>query len=81
MRSIILICEKVDEVIKKVFELLGNRYQIGLETLIKGSNFIADCEIFLQCKCHEISLKHGGSYIDSFDLIKSKKHNHKAYQS
>ena len=80
MRSIILICEKVDEVIKKVFELLRNRYQIGLETLIKGSNFIADCD-FLQCKCHEISLKRGGSYIDSFDLIKSKKLNHKAYQS
>ena len=35
----IMIYDKVDEVIKELFEQLLNKYQIGLETLIKGNDF------------------------------------------
>ena len=39
----ILINDKADEVTDKFFELSPlSRYQIGLETLIKGSDFIFD---------------------------------------
>ena len=35
--------DKSDEVIEELFELLFNRYQTGLETSMKGSDFIFDC--------------------------------------
>ena len=35
--------DKADEVIKELFQSLLSRYQIGLEKLIKGSDFIFDC--------------------------------------
>ena len=38
----IMIYDKVDEVIKKLFERLLNKYQIGLETLIKSNDFYFD---------------------------------------
>ena len=39
----IIINDKVDEVIKETPELFISRYQIDLETAIKGRNFIFDC--------------------------------------
>ena len=39
----IMINDKSDEIIEKLFESLLNRYQIGLETSIAGSDFIFDC--------------------------------------
>ena len=39
----IMIYGKTDEVIKELFESLLNRYQIGLETSMKGSDFIFHC--------------------------------------
>ena len=68
-----MIYDKEDEVIKQLFESLLSKYQIGLETLIKGSNFIIDCVNLLYCKCHKINLKVGGSYIVFADCIKNKK--------
>ena len=38
----IMICDKADEVTEEIFELLLNRYQIGLETSMKASDFIFD---------------------------------------
>ena len=34
--------DNTNEVIKEIFELLFSRYQIGLETSMRGSNFIFD---------------------------------------
>ena len=39
----IMINDKTDEVIEKLFQSLFSRYQIGLETSMKGSDFIFDC--------------------------------------
>ena len=57
----------------KNFESLLNRYQVGLETLMKGSDFIFDFVHLLYYKSHKITFKRDGSYIDSFDWIKNKK--------
>ena len=38
----IMIYNKADEAIEELFESLLNRYQIGLETSMKGSDFIFD---------------------------------------
>ena len=35
-----MINDKADEIIEKCFQSFLSRYQIGLETLIKGSDFI-----------------------------------------
>ena len=39
----IMINDKADEVIKELFQSLLSRYQIGLETSMKGSEFVIDC--------------------------------------
>ena len=38
----IMINDKADEFIERRFETLFNRYQIGLETSMRGSDFIFD---------------------------------------
>ena len=62
-----------NEVIEEIFESRLSRYQIGLETSMKGSDFIFDSVQLLYCKCHKISFKRDGSYIDSPDWIKKIK--------
>ena len=57
---VIMINGKGDEVIEKLFESLLSRYQIRLETLMRGSDFIFDCVHLSYYKCHK-------------DWIKSKK--------
>ena len=52
-----------DEIVEEVFESLLSRHQIGLETSMKGSNFIFDGVNVLFYKCHKIDFKRGGSYI------------------
>ena len=69
----IMIKDKVNEVIEKLFDLLLNKYQIGLETLMRGSDFIYDCVHLLHSRCHKINFKRGRSYIDSSEWIKDKK--------
>ena len=61
-----------DEVIKKFFESSLNRYQIGLETSTRGSDFNFDSDDLLYSKCHNINPNCGGSYIDFPDWIKNK---------
>ena len=65
--------DKADEIIKELFDLLLQRYQVGLETSIKGSNFMFDCAYLLYYKCHKINPNHGRSYTDSAEWIKNKK--------
>ena len=43
----IMIDDKVDKIIEKLFLSLLFRYQIGLETSIKGSEFVLN--VFLYC--------------------------------
>ena len=50
-----MIYDNADEVIQELFESLLNRYQIGVETSMKRSDFIFNCVYLLYCKCHEIN--------------------------
>ena len=68
-----MIDDKAEEVIKKLFDSLIKKYQIGLEKSVKVSDFIYDCVHLLFFKCHKINFKQGGSYIDSPVSIKIKK--------
>ena len=66
-----LINNEVDELIKKVFGSLYNRYQSNLESM-KGSEFVFDYVYLLHYKCHKINPNCGGQYIDCPDWIKAK---------
>ena len=65
----IMINEKADEVIEEPFEWLFSRYQIGLETLIRGSDFIFNFTDSLYYKCHKINLSRSGSYIPNWQIL------------
>ena len=41
---------------------ITSRYQIELETLKKGSDFIFDCFNLLQYECYRLNFKLGGSF-------------------
>ena len=43
--------DNINESIKEIFESLLSRYQIGLETLMRGSDFIFDGVNLLYYKC------------------------------
>ena len=66
------ISDEADEIIKKIFDSIKNRYQNKLQSMT-GSEFIFDYVQLLYYKCHKINLKHGGSYTDSPYWIKNKK--------
>ena len=68
-----MIYDNANEVIEEYFESLLNRYQIWLETWIRDSDLIFNCVYLVHFKCHKIDLNRGGSYIDSFDWMKSKR--------
>ena len=48
-------------------------HKIGLETSMRGSDFMFDCVHSWYYECHEINFKWGELYIDSPDWIKNKK--------
>ena len=54
----IAVNDNADEVIQELFQLLLSRYQIVLETLMKGADFVFDCVHLLYYKCHKIDLSH-----------------------
>ena len=64
---------ETNDIIKELFESFFRRYQKGLETKMKGSEFVFENVDLLYYKLHKISLNRGGSYIDSPDWIKNKK--------
>ena len=64
---------EADDVINELFKSFFKRYQKGLETKMKGSNFIFERVELLEYHLHKISLNRGSSYIDSSDWIKNKK--------
>ena len=61
------------KLLKKFLNHFPSRYQIRLETLMKGSDFIFDSMHLLYYKCHKINLNRCGSYINSPDWIKKKR--------
>ena len=62
-----------NNVIKKLFKLLRSKYQVNLETSMKGSNFTFDSVQLMHYKCHKVEFKRDGSYIDSPNWLKNKK--------
>ena len=54
-----------NEIIKKLFNSLLQRYQKGLEKSMKGSDFVFGCVESLNYIFHKIDLKRCGSYIDN----------------
>ena len=60
-----MLYDNANEVVNALFESLLSRHQIGLETSMRGSNFIFDLVWLLNYKCHKINSKRAGSYIDS----------------
>ena len=58
---------KADEVIEEIFQSLLSRYHIGLETSMKGSDFIFDCVRLSYHNCDKINFKRSESYIYSPD--------------
>ena len=69
----ILSHDKADDVIEELFESILFRYQIGLETSTKVSEFVFDCVHLLYYICHKLNPNRGGSYIDSPSWMKNKK--------
>ena len=55
-----MINDKVDEVFEEPFPSLLPRYQITLETTMKGSSFIFDHVYLLYYNHHEINPNRGG---------------------
>ena len=61
-----------DDTINKLFESLLEKYQEGLETKMRGSNFVFESVDLLCYSFHKISLNRGGSYIMSPNCLKKK---------
>ena len=64
---------ETDEIIEKMFDSLLQKYQEGLEELMRGSRFIRDSVDLLYYHLQKISLKRGRSYTDSPKQLKNKK--------
>ena len=62
-----------NEVVDKLFDSLCSIYQVNLENLMRGSDFIFDSVQLMYYKCHKVTFIRGGSYIDSPNSIKKKK--------
>ena len=57
----IIINDKAGESIEEHFLSFLSGYQVGLETLMKGSKFVFDCVQLLYYKCHKINPNRGES--------------------
>ena len=62
-----------DEIIEELFESLLQRYQENLPEKMRGSDFAFDGVNFLYYDFNKISIRRGGSYIDSPKWLKNKK--------
>ena len=66
------------DIIRERFKSFRKRYQEGLETKMKESQFVFESVDLLYYSLHKISLNRGGSYIDSSEWLKNKKSNNKS---
>ena len=64
---------ETDKIIKELFESILQNYHKDLEETMRGSQFIRDSVDLLYHHLPKISVKRGGSYIDSPKWIKNKK--------
>ena len=64
---------EANEVVNELFKSRRSKYQDGLETPIKGNDFIFDSDQLMYFKCQEVNFKRGGSNIDSPKWMKKKK--------
>ena len=69
----IMIGNKTDEIIEKLFESLLQIFQNNLEEPMRRSKFVRDSIDLLYYQLHKIGLKRGGLYIDSPEWFKNKK--------
>ena len=67
-----MIGTETSDAINELFNSFLKRYQEGLETKMKGSNFIFERVDSLYYHPHKISLNRAGSYIDSPKWLKAK---------
>ena len=63
---------KVNDVVNELFKSLLSKYQDGLETSMKESDYIFDSVQLWYYKCHKVCSKRGRWYIDSPDWIKKE---------
>ena len=68
----IMMGNETDQIIEKLFDSLLQKYQERLEESMKGSRFIRDSVDLEHYHLQKISLKRGGSYIDSPKWLKNK---------
>ena len=69
----IMMGNETDKIIEVLFESLLQRYWVGLEESLRGSEFIFDSVNSLCYKLHKTSLNRGGSYINFPKWLKNKK--------
>ena len=69
----IMMSVDTNEIIKKLFNSLLQRYQKGLDKSMKGSDFVFDYVEWLNYIFYKIDMKRSGSYIETPDWIKKKK--------
>ena len=69
----IMMGSETDEIIEELFKSILQRYQEGLEESMDGSHFIFGSVDGLYYNLNKISLRKGGSYIDSPKWLKNKK--------
>ena len=69
----IMMGSETDKIIKKLFESLLQKYHKDLEETMTGMELIRDSIDLLYYHLQKISLKRGGSYIDSPKWLKNKK--------
>ena len=62
-----------NEIIKKIFNSLLQRYQKKLEESMRGSDIVFDYVESLNYIFHKIDMKRSGSYIETPDWIKRKR--------
>ena len=62
-----------NEIIKNLFNSILQRYQKGLQELMRGSDFVFDYVESLSYIFHKIDIKRSGSYIEAPKWIKNKK--------
>ena len=68
----IVLGSEADEIIKKLFECLLQKYQEWLEDKMRGSQFVFDSIDLLHYNLHKISLNRVGSYTEFPIWLKTK---------
>ena len=68
-----MIGSETDEIIEDLFESFLQKYQEGLEELMRGSEFAYDSVDALYYNLNKVNLSRGGSNIDSPKWLKTKR--------